>query len=202
MGNLFNPDSWFWKPFGYIADVLLLSCIWFLCSVPLFTLGASTTALYDAAAHCIRGQDKRLFSRFFRTFQKEFKLSTLSWLLWAAVIALCYLALRAYSSAAAPTDGAVVITVAALALLVVIVGVVCWVFPLLSRFTFGFAQLNTTAVKLALSRPLRTIALGICTVFAGYLCLQFWLPFLFLPALLILLWTVLIEPVFRSYMNP
>lgn len=199
MNNLFNPDSWFWKPFGYIADILMLNCVWFLCSVPLFTLGASTTALYDTAARCIRGDDKHLFSRFFRTFQKEFKTATLSALLWAAVIGLCYLILRLYGNTVAPTDGAVVVTVAGLVLLVVIAGIACWVFPLLSRFTFRFAGLNITAVKLALSQLPRTIVLGICTVFTACLCLQFWIPFLFLPSLLALLWTLLIEPVFRNY---
>lgn len=199
MNRFFNAENWLWKPFGYVADVLLLSCIWFLCSVPLITLGAATTALYDTVARCVRGNDNAMFSRFFRTFKQEFKTSTLSALAWAAVIGLGYGAVRVFGNSVAVTDGAVVVTVAALLLLVVVIGIGSWVFPLLSRFSFGFTGLNTTAVKLAVSQMPRTLALGVSTVLAAYLCLQLWIPFLFLPALLTLFWTVLMEPVFRRY---
>lgn len=201
MNRFFNSESWLWKPFSYVADIFMLSCLWFLCSAPLITLGAATTALYDVTARCVRGGEKAMFSRFFHTFKKEFLTSALSSLLWAAIIGVCYLCVKAYGNSVAPTDGAVVITVAALILLVVIVGIGCWVFPLLSRFTFGFAGLNVTAVKLAVSQLPRTMLMGVLTVFAAYLCLQFWVPFLFLPGLLVLLWSVLIEPVFQTYMK-
>lgn len=201
MGSrLFNANNWVWKPFGWIGDIFIASGLWFLCSLPLFTMGAATTALYDCMVHCTRHNDGSVFTRFFRTFKKEFSTATLSTLLWAAVLGLGYLAVRTFGSHAAPTDGAVVLTVAALVVLAAVVGIVCWVFPLLSRFTFGLGNLNATAVKLALGHMPATLALGIVTVLAGYLCLQFWLPFLFLPALTALIWSLLLEPVFQKYM--
>lgn len=200
-GNLFNSEGWFWKPFGWIADILMLSWVWVLCSIPVVTLGAATTAMYDCAARCIRGRDQKMFSRFFRTFKREFGVSTLCLLLWGAVIAGCYLLIRAYGNTVNVTDGSVVVTVALLLLLVTVAGVAAWVLPLLSRFTFSFGQLNLTAVKLALSQMPRTMILGISTVLAVFLCAQFLIPIFFLPALLVLLWTVVMEPVFRKYME-
>lgn len=199
--SLFNSENWLWKPFGYVADVVLLSCMWFLCSVPIVTMGAATTALYDCAARCVRGKDQRMFARFFRTFKQEFLTATLCEALWAAIIGGGYFLVKTFGNSVAVTDGTTAATVAMLLIVVVVIGVACWVLPLLSRFTFSFAQLNGTAVKLALANLPRTMALGVVTVAAAYFCVQFWVPFLFLPGILVLIWTALIEPVFQRYMD-
>lgn len=199
-GSIFNSESFVWKPFGWVADILLMSGLWFVCSVPIVTLGAATTALYDCAVRCVRGRDQKIFARFFRTFKRELGQSVLCELFWAGVIAVGYWLIKTFGNHVAVTDAAVVATVAMLLILVVAVGVACWVLPLLSRFTFSFGPLNATAVKLALANIPRTMALGLSTVVAAWVCIQWWIPFLFVPMLLMLLWSLLLEPVFRKYM--
>lgn len=202
MARFFSNENWIWKPFDCIADVVILSGMWFLCSLPIVTLGASTTALYDCCARCVRGKDTAMFSRFFRTAKRELMPAAFSVILWSAIITLGYFLVKAYGNSVQITDSSVVMTTAMLLLLTVVVGMACWVLPVLSRFTFSFGQLQITAVKLALAHLPRTMLLGISAVCAGYLCIQFWFPFLFLPAVLVLLWTWLLEPVFRKYMQP
>ena len=201
MSRFFSRDNWLWNPFSWVADMVILSCLWVICSVPLVTIGAATTALYDCAARCVRGGDEKLFARFFRTFRRELVQSIPSLLLWCAVIAGGYGAISAYGNSVAVTDISVAITTALLLLLTVIAGIAAWVFPLLSRFTFGIVQLNVTALKLALLHLPRTMALGIVTVLAGFLCLQFIAPLFFLPGVLAWVWTLLLERVFRKYEN-
>lgn len=198
-GTLFNHENWVWKPFSYVADVVLLSGMWFLCSVPLITLGATTAAAYDVAARCIRGADRGFFSRFFRTFKQEWKLATLSLLLWALILAGGYGLVRWFGNSVTVNDTTVMLTTAGLLLLSVILGIACWVPAVQSRFAMPFGQLNVMAVKLALANMPRTMALGILTTICGWLCLQFWVPFLFLPGVMLLLWTLLLEPVFSQY---
>lgn len=60
--SIFRPYGPVWNFFNAITDVLLLSLLWCLCSLPLITLGASTTALYDAAVHGIRYREPGLYS--------------------------------------------------------------------------------------------------------------------------------------------
>ncbi len=202
MARFFSNENWIWKPFAYIADLFVLSCMWVLCSIPILTMGAATTALYDCCVRCVRGTDQQLFARFFRTAKREFVPAALSMLLWTAVIGGGYWLIRSYGNAVAVTNGSVILTTALLLLLTVVVGAGCWVLPLLSRFTFDLVQLNVTALKLAFSHMGRTLLLGLCTVGAGYVCIRFWLPVMVLPALVMLVWSVLLEPVFRSYMEP
>lgn len=199
MNHFFNPDSWLWKPFSYVADVVLLSCLWFVCSVPIVTIGAATAAMYDVAARCIRGGDRAFFARFFRTFKRELPLATLSWLLWAAVTAGVFLLVRLYGNSAAVTYGSTALTIAGLTVTVVLIGISCWVFPLLSRFSFSFGSLNLTALKLAVSRLPATVLIGLLTVGGVYVCVRFWMPTLVVPALAALLWSLPMERAFRKY---
>lgn len=201
MASFFRSDSFIWKPFGWAADVLILSGLWFVCSAPLVTMGAATCALYDCVVRCVREDDKEEFGRFFRTFKRELIPSALSSLLWAGILWGLYLGIKAFGNSVAVTSGTIIFTTALLVILACIVGVFCWVLPLLSRFTFSLGTLNLTAVKLALVHLPRTMILGIVTILCAYFCLQFWIPFLFLPMLLMLFWSLLMEPVFREYMD-
>lgn len=199
MNSFFSRDNWIWSPFSWIADMVILSCLWVICSIPLLTIGASTAALYDCAARCVRGGDEKMFARFFRTFRRELVQSIPSLLLWCVVIAGGYAAISAYGNNVTVTGTSTAITTGLLLLLTVVVGIAAWVYPLLSRFTMSFTSLNLMAVRLALIHLPRTMALGIATVLSAFLCLQFIAPLFFLPAILVWIWTLLLEGVFRTY---
>ena len=197
--NFFNPEGLVWKPLGALGDLVMLSLLWGLCSIPLVTIGPATAALYDCTAHCVRRGEDGLFSRFKRTFLAELKTGLLSTLFWAAVLGALYVlrALLMRRLGYAGTGG--VVGMATLVVLLVPAGMACWVFPLLSRFTFTFAALNRTAVQLALGHILRTLALALLTLLAAELCLRFTSPLIVLPGVTVLLWTCLLEPVFARY---
>lgn len=200
MGGFFNAESFLWKPFGYFADVLILSLLWLLCSLPVITLGAAATALYDAVAHGFRYGEKQVYGHFFRTFRRELLGSLPSTLLWLLVVGGCYWLLRRFVSTAGAADISVVAAVAGLVLLLVITGIGCWVFPVLSRFTFGFAGLNLTALKLAFAHLPSTLLMSVSLWFCIALCVRLLVPVFVLPALLMLFWTLFTERVFRKYM--
>lgn len=197
--RFFDGQSLVWRPFGYIADVLLLSMLWFLCSLPLITSGAATAALYDAVSRGMRTGATDTYSRYFRTLKSELWRSIPSTLLWAAIIALGLRGILAFTGSAAAGDISYVVAIACFILLLTVIGVACWVFPLLSRFTFGFAGLNKTALKLAVSQLPRTLCLAFLTAGAVWLTARYIIPIFVSPALLLLGWSFIIEPVFRKY---
>ena len=65
-----------------------LNLLWMVCSLPIITIGASTTALYYACLKIVREEDFSAASLFFRSFKQNFKQATVLWLilLAAAVI--------------------------------------------------------------------------------------------------------------------
>ena len=200
MARFFSSDNEYLTPLGYVADAVLLSGLWFLCSIPVVTAGAATTALYDTTARCVRGHDKDTFGRFFRTFRREFLPSMLTSILWGLLLWGGLALVRAYGNSVEVSRTATLITVAMLFVLSVAVGIFCWTLPLLSRFTFSFGALQVTAVRLALGHILRTVALGVITVVCGWVCVRWVFPVMVVPEIMMVLWTLLLEPVFRSYM--
>ena len=197
--SLFNSENWIWQPFGLVADFLILSCLWLIFSIPMVTVGAASAAMYDCCARCIKDGDRALFSRFFRTFRRELLKSIPSTLLWAAILGLLFFLIRSFTGSAAGTDINLVLTYAMVVFLAVAVGIASWVFPLLSRFTFDFASLNMTAIRLALAHLPRTMALGAVNIAAGWLCLRLLMPVMVAPGIAALLSAYLLEPVFKPY---
>lgn len=184
-----------------LVDVLGLSLLWLFCSLPLFTIGAATTALYDSVARCVRGGANGPFSRFFRTFRREFATSTAVAVAWGALLVVLGLLLRLlWNAASAGPVSAVAAVACSLVFLLVPVGAVCWMFPLLSRFTFRPAGLMLAGLRFALGYLPYTVvivAAGTAAVLAsGFL----WFPALVLPCLTALFWSVMMERAFRKYM--
>ena len=86
---------------------------------------------------------------------------------------------------------------------VVVCGVVAYLFPVLSRFTFGVGGLLAAGVKLALANPLITLALGLLTGGGILVCVLwwYWMPWLVLPYVWALLASLLLERVFKPFME-
>ncbi len=81
MGGLFNINNGFFRAIGRIIDVCWLNILWVLTSLPIITIGASTTALYYTSMKMIRNEEGYVSSDFFRSFKDNFKQSTIIWLL-------------------------------------------------------------------------------------------------------------------------
>lgn len=199
MRRVFDRDGILWRVLNLLTDIFALSVMWLVCCLPLFTAGAATTALYDSVTHCVRYKEDGPYRRFLDTFRSNFKVTALSTLLWGAVSAFLFISLR-YLRALGETDSAAAVAAVVYYVLMVIpLGAVCWIFPLFSRFTYGFRELNVTALKLSVGFIPRTLVMVLLAAEAGRVCARFIFPCAFVPALLMLLWSLFTEPVFAKY---
>ena len=67
-----------------LIDMIWAGLLWLLCSLPLFTLGASTTARYYTIVKSVRHDRSRVSRCFFSAFRSNFRQATLLWLLLVA----------------------------------------------------------------------------------------------------------------------
>ena len=67
-------------------DLMGLSVLWVVFSLPIFTMGAASTALYSAAYHHVRKGEDYLWNSFFSAFKENFRRSTLTWLMALAIL--------------------------------------------------------------------------------------------------------------------
>lgn len=197
--DLFRADSWLWKPFGWLADIVVLSLLWVVFCLPVVTIGGATAALYDAVVHDFRRKESDYMYRFFETFKAEWKRGILPTLVCGLAVGGVYAGYRLLV-AFGTGNGAVMLAMGLLVLLCIPVGVTCWVFPILSRFEQSGGTLLSNAVRLALAHLPSTCAMALVTGFCFWLSVQFWaIPLIILPALLVLFWSLFIERVFKAY---
>ena len=83
--KFFSLENPIWKFIGNLADFFLLSCLWYLCCLPVVTAGAATTALYYVTLKMARGQEGQLIPAFFHSFKQNLKQATALWVGYLAV---------------------------------------------------------------------------------------------------------------------
>ncbi len=200
--SVFNPLNGFWRGFARACDVVGLSICWMLCSLPVFTLGAATTALYDAVFHGVRKGEMGDYARFFRTFRDSFRTAsavTVPFLVLAA--ALYFMWYVAFVMAEGGSTAAVVWLYACRILLLVPLAV--WLFAMftLSRFTFRPGALIRTAVQLVLAHlPSAAVVALLVEELALFTYQKVFLPGFFTPGLAALLCSLFMERIFSPYL--
>ena len=70
-----------------VFDLMVLSVLWVAFSLPVFTMGAASAALYSAVYHHVRKGEDYLWNSFWTAFKENFKRSTLAWLAALAILA-------------------------------------------------------------------------------------------------------------------
>jgi uncharacterized membrane protein YesL len=156
-------DSKFGQIFLKVAYSCCLNVLWFICCLPIFTIGASTTALYYTSFKIAKNEGSFITTMFFRSFKQNFKQATLIWLIMLGTgILLVVDGVLAYRLRETNTGTAAILWTL---LLAVIIGgsilyliVLTYVFPLLSivsnstanmfknSFIFGTHYLFTTLI--------------------------------------------------------
>ena len=200
--KLLNPENPLMITMTQVTDCIFLSLFWLLGCIPVLTMGASFAALYDAAFRGYRQGEKHTWHRFFRVFRRNLKPGLLPSVVfaggfWAAawgMISLWNGAVLGQLSWMLFSAGAVVG--------ILLLGILSVLFPMLSRFENSFLGLLKNTVFLSLSKLPFTLALGAINAVGLYLCLRFIFPIFFLPALLALIDSLLIEPMFKPYLTP
>ena len=83
--------------------------------------------------------------------------------------------------------------------LILPLGAACWVFPILSRCAMSFGALNKTALKFAAGHLPSTVVLVLMTAEIARLSVRWLFPLAFMPAVLMLLWSLFTEPAFKKH---
>ena len=83
--KFFSYESKFSQLLLKLCYACYLNLLWMLCSIPIVTIGASTTALYYASLKIVRGEESYAGRMFFRSFKEDFRQATQLWLILLGV---------------------------------------------------------------------------------------------------------------------
>lgn len=129
MGNIFRLDSPVMRFLTLVTNLVCLNVLWLLCSLPVFTAGAATTAMYFCVFQYINKQDDAVIKPFFSVFKTCFRQVTPVWLL-NFLIGLALAAEVFYLSQGA--ESWVKLAFAVLAF--VYIGATSYLYPIMARY--------------------------------------------------------------------
>ena len=134
MNHLLNPEGPIMIFITKIAYSAYLNILWFICCIPIFTIGASTTALFYVTLKMAKNEEGNITKAFFRSFKENFKQGTKIWLILLAVgIVLGFDGYTLYHMRFASIFWTLITAVFIVAVVAYAI-ILMYIFPLLARF--------------------------------------------------------------------
>lgn len=206
LSGFFNYDNPVWRFIGKFGDLILLNILWFICSIPIFTIGASTTAVYYVTLKLARDDDGYTIRSFFKSFKENFRQATLIWLILLAVGIILgvdmYFFIRLFAGSGTVKTAMVTVF---LALSIIYLAVFTYIFPIQARFYNTIKRTFFNAFFMSLRHLFRTI--GMLVIDGALLAAGFF--FMIPPVLMILMLfgvplvafinSYILSPVFNLY---
>lgn len=197
MNSLFSLDNPVMRFLTKLFDVMFLSILWFVFSIPIITIGASTTAMYYATVKVIRRDRGYIFKEFLKSFKLKFLQATLSWIIIVAGALLFFFNVKFALTLQGKAGTLLTVVYGFMGILVLGCGM--YIFPVLSRFTMKFSQLIKTSVFLFFKYIPRSVLMAVIVFAAVALMYISQLAVFFLPVGATLLFSLIMEPTLKIY---
>ena len=94
MSGFFSIDGKFYRFGSMLCDLILIGLIWTIFSLPLITMGATTTALYYVCTKKNSGQDVYIFKSFWQSFKENFVKATMTSLILGGLALIIWMNLH------------------------------------------------------------------------------------------------------------
>ena len=203
MYHLFNPENKFWNFIAKITDAACMSILWALASLPLFTIGAATTAFYDFSLHQVNDREGKILKSFFGSFRAHFGRATLLWLTELAGIVFFALDLWAAWNFYLTKGGVIGIALMGFCACFALIFLSCvmYVYPLLAAFNFNLKKILRDSFIMAMGNLHVTITLFVMTALVCVLIYYVSGLFFFWIGLYIFFSSYFITGVFLKYVR-
>lgn len=202
LSGFFNYDNPVWRFIGKFWDVILLSIMWTICSIPVFTIGATTTAMYYVTLKLVRDEDGYTIRSFFKSFKENFKQSTIIWLIFlAAGIILgfdLYFFIKVFTGSAKVR---MVMMSIFLAMSFMYMAMFTYVFPLQSRFVNPVKRTIFNSFFMSIRHVFQTIGMIVIDLAVVFLAFTY-VPqlLIFGVALIAFINSYMLAGIFKKYM--
>ncbi|MBR4403558.1 MAG: DUF624 domain-containing protein [Clostridiales bacterium] len=169
--SFFNPKSTATRFLTGLCNLIIVNLLFILTSIPVFTIGASLTALYRITIAILAGDNPAIFRDYFKAFKDNFLKATLLELLYAIVSAFFIFEVVMVNTMMSP-DLSWVQYIPYFFLLLILAHTL-YSFPLLAWFEESFGQILKNALLLSITNLPVTIMYVIFTAGLAYAFWQF-----------------------------
>ncbi|WP_430610056.1 YesL family protein [Enterococcus sp. DIV0876] len=167
----YNPDGQLYKVTTVFSHFTLLNILYLISCLPIFTIGAATSALYEVTIRYADDEGGELIAGYIRALRTNFVKATGSFLLLLLpMIALLYSSVFWFS---AQTILASIFAVLLIAVAVYLFIVLVYCLALIGRYENSFKNTLKNAFLLPLTDPVRSLGLALIPITAFCLVVLF-----------------------------
>ena len=178
--TILHIDSPIARAINKFVQMIYIGLLWFLCSLPVLTAGAATTALYEVLLKMQKDEEGTVGTAFFRGFRSNLKCSLPVWI--PILLAEAVFGVNLFYYAILGGREFLVQSVAFGILLVLSLTVYGYAFPVMAKFENTTQGTFRMVFLLAVRNPGWTIVITVIQVLTVLIC---W-GFLYFPAMFIM----------------
>ncbi len=176
MRSMLDPDSPVLQFITKLVYSVWLNILWFVCCIPVFTIGPSTTALFYSCQKMARDEEGYITRSFFHSFRQNFKQGVLIGLIMtvsgAFLVVDGFVLVRLYKTSPFWAVLTAVFIVACAAWLIVFM----WVFPLLAHFDNTTGAMFKNAIMLGMRFLVCTVLMAAIYIVMALLIIHVMTP--------------------------
>jgi uncharacterized membrane protein YesL len=154
MSKLFDLDSKFMQKATKFGDLVFLNILTVICCIPVITIGPAFTAMHYTLLKLYRDEEGGLFKTYFHSFFGNLRqgiLLTLVYLVYFGILVLNYQLGRR-------TENVMRIVLYVLPFFALVGGMsLCWLFPMLSRYSNTIIGTIKTTLAATLAHPFKSL---------------------------------------------
>lgn len=166
MGKLFNMNGGLFQEITKIGNLVILNILFICCSLPVVTIGASSTALYAVTLKMVKNQESYVVKDFLHAYKKNFRQATIIWLILFGLAVVLIVDMNLCSALAGP--GILILAILIRIFMLIWMMVYTYVFPVLAKFDNTVVATIKNAMVISLTHLFTTlIVVGLnCLIFA------------------------------------
>lgn len=197
-GNWFGMENPIWNALGKICDAAWLTVLWVIGSVPLVTIGASSTAACYVALKIVKDEEGSVTKQFFASYRQNLKQSVVIWLILLLFTGVLGVNLWFYYQV--DTAFGKIFMVVLLVLLFVLLMIAHYIFAVTAKFSNTIKNLFILAFLFAMKNFGWTLFMIVASVCVFTVCIFICAPLLiFSIGALALLDAWIMNPVFDKF---
>lgn len=154
--KIFSTEGPFYKFMMQLMDLVVLNFMWILFSIPIITIGASTTAACSITMKMAREEEGYIARQFVKEFKRNWKQGTVIWLVMAVLLYAVYLDSQILKVSEDPSYFVIFMTVA---LVLVVIACFSFAFPLIARYENTIKNTIQNSIQITIRYIGRTLAM-------------------------------------------
>jgi uncharacterized membrane protein YesL len=154
--GFFSVDSPLYKFISRLWDMMVLNFLWFVFSIPIVTIGASTVAAFSVALKMVDDEEGYITRSFVKAFKENLKQGILLGLLTLAAAYLVYLNFALFY---AIEDNPIFLLIIGILTGVYLLLSLLYAYPLVARYKNSLINALRNSMQISLKYILRTLLL-------------------------------------------